>query len=234
MKYSPFTTAHQLIEQRMWSRHEFHEHILRFPRDKLQRDRPWGGHAWMTIIIKKRKLINEWIKCSDIDWRASDWKLEECGWMCRGEDRRWKKGRQWTFWSPLWIQKDESSPSQHTHSASHMPSAHKNTRSHTDTHIQRSIRVGEWPVHLGPWCAITKWQPVYWSNKNNGLKRNKTNNKRSQQCINQVAVIKVNLPAFFGMLTDRQMLPESHRKQNETKITKWQYLFTAILFSPSY
>lgn len=32
-----------------------------------------------------------------------------------------------------------------------------------------------------------------------------------------MAVIKVDLPAFFGMLTDRQMLPESHRKQNETK-----------------
>lgn len=46
-----------------------------------------------------------------------------------------------------------------------------------------------------------------------------------------MAVIKVNLPAFFGMLTDRQMLPESHRKQNETKITKWQYLFIAILLS---
>lgn len=40
-----------------------------------------------------------------------------------------------------------------------------------------------------------------------------------------MAVIKVDLPAFFGMLTDRQMLPESHGKQNETKIIKWQYLF---------
>lgn len=52
------------------------------------------------------------------------------------------------------------------------------------------------------------------------MKQTKKKKKRSQQCINQVAVIKVDLPAFFGMLTDRQMLPESHGKQNETKITK--------------
>lgn len=109
--------------------------------------------------------------------------------------------------------------------------AHKHARTHTRTHTEEHQgRIHEWPEHPGPWCAINKWQPAYWSNKNNGLKRNKTKT-RSRQCINQVAVIKVNLPAFFGMLTDRQMLPESHGKQNETKITKWQYLFTAILFS---
>lgn len=45
-----------------------------------------------------------------------------------------------------------------------------------------------------------------------------------------MAVIKVNLPAFFGMLTDRQMLPESHGKQNETKnykmIVSWSQQFS--------
>lgn len=55
--------------------------------------------------------------------------------------------------------------------------------------------------------------------------------KRSQQWINQVAIIKVNLPAFFVRLTDRQMLPESHGKQNETHITKWQYVLREISLS---
>lgn len=176
---------------------------------------------WKSIkgITKNKQKKKQPQAKLESGWRASDWQLEKCG-KRRGQTL--KKAGSGHFELLSKSEKDESSPW-------HQP----NSRTHTRTE-ERQGRIHDWPIHPGPWCAINKWQPAYWSIKNNGLKIkewNKTKKIRSQQCINQVAVIKVNLPAFFGMLTDRQMLPESHGKQNETKITKWQYLFTAILFS---
>lgn len=130
-------------------------------------------HAWVII---NNKLMNKIKAKSDTERRASGWKLEKCGWVHK-ERTDAEESRQWTFWAPLQIQKDESSPW-------HQPNSHTLTQITCHTHTQTRIhkeehqgRIHEWPVHPGPWCAINKWQPAYWSNKNNGLKRNKTKNK---------------------------------------------------------
>lgn len=189
------------------------------------------GVGLRACMSDQQKSINEQ-KGKQIK-RPSEERVVD-SWRSVGESAKERteaeESRQWTRWAPLQVRKDESSPWHHP-------------RSLTRTHAQmRSVGSRhEWPVYPGPWCAFNKWQPAYWSNKNIGLKKGRKPKKknitkqkqkqkniyiyiRSQQCINQVAVIKVDLPAFFGMLTDRQMLPESHGKQNETKITKWQYL----------
>lgn len=106
--------------------------------DKMQKGQA-VRHAWVIIIIKKKnQSINEsntsqirrWLK------RASDWKLEKLWVSVQRRGQTPEKSRQWTFWVPLQVQRDESSPW-------HQPNTLAHTHTHaTHTHAQRSVRVG--------------------------------------------------------------------------------------------
>lgn len=104
------------------------------------------------------------------------------------------------------------------------------TSIHTHRHTHRDRGASGWDEGVTRSLRAMRCQQLI-----GRIKTLKHGQIRGQQCINHVAVWKINLPAFFGMLTDRQMLPESHGKQNETKITKWQYLcfFLQHNFHPS-
>lgn len=97
--------------------------------DKMQKGQA-VRHAWVIIIIKKKnQSINEsntsqirrWLK------RASDWKLEKCGWVCRGEDRRRRKAGSGHF---EFLSRSKETSRHHdtnpTHSLTHthMPRTH--------------------------------------------------------------------------------------------------------------
>lgn len=100
----------------------------------------YSGFAWqnaegrpsgMHYMWSKKKNAKNMNAKSDIDLWACDWKLEElCGWVCRGEDRHWRK--QAVFLAPLHIQRQAvamtPTPPEHAQSRSH-------TIAHTLAHI---------------------------------------------------------------------------------------------------
>lgn len=134
-------------------------------------------HAWV-IIIKTHEDINKLKAKSDTDVWASDWKLEKCGWVCRGERGQTpKKAGSGHFELLSKSKKDESSPWHQPNSLFRSLTCRSLTNTHSHTTEEHQGRIHEWPVHPGPWCAINEWQPAYWSNKNNGLKRNKNKKK---------------------------------------------------------
>lgn len=173
-------------------------------------------HAQVITIKWKVRTTNE-----DTNWRASGWNLEVG--ECEGVEKSAEKGGCKKASSvdlvlvPLHIQSIASSSSSNPGPTQTLSTPYSHVETHPPTYRHTHTQLGgvyESDLYTQSMMCNYKWQPAYWSNKT-WIKEKINHNSASIRWL----LYKINLPAFFGMLTDRQCCQSHTENKMKQKIT---------------